>query len=284
MHALITGGSSGIGKAVAERLFLQGFRITLIARQQSTLHSAAQDIAGLRPERSDQIHTASVSVTDSDELTAAISESYSRFGPYQFVLCCAGVVHPSKFDELSEGRFRETFEVNFFGSVGTVRSVLPYVDRNDGCRIGFVSSTAGFLGIYGYSAYAASKYAIRGYAEAMICEYDHEGIKFCVTFPPDTDTPQLAHEIEQRPSATSRIAGKFRPMQADDVARSIIAGMKKGKQVIVPGLANKALYYCHVIFRPVIFFEILRALRVHLRKEAAAVEGRQKQSTDSAGQ
>jgi 3-dehydrosphinganine reductase len=102
-------------------------------------------------------------------------------------------------------------------------------------RIVLVSSGAGLIGLYGYSAYAPSKFAVRGFGEALRQELKPEGISVSVVFPPDTDTPQLREEMRVRPEITSKIAGGAKVKSAEEIAQAIWDGAKRGRFAIAPG-------------------------------------------------
>jgi len=105
-----------------------------------------------------------------------------------------------------------------------------------------ISSQAGFAGVFGYSAYGPSKYAVRGLTDVLRSEMKPLGITCHIVFPPDTETPQLEFEKELKPPETKAIAGASSILSAEKVAESILTGVKKGKYVIIPGFEGKLLY------------------------------------------
>ena len=98
---------------------------------------------------------------------------------------------------------------------------------------------AGVIGIYGYTAYAASKFAICGLSEALRGEMWPHKVAVSVCMPPDTDTPQLAFENQYKPKETKAIAGNVKTMTADAVASAMLDGMAAGKFEIIPGMDGK---------------------------------------------
>jgi 3-dehydrosphinganine reductase len=100
---------------------------------------------------------------------------------------------------------------------------------------------AGFMGVFGYAAYGAAKYAVRGYSEVLRAELKPLGIGVSVVFPPDTDTPQLAYENQFKPMETKELAGNAGVMSPDAVATAIIKGVAKKQFLILPG--ESKLYY-----------------------------------------
>jgi 3-dehydrosphinganine reductase len=119
-------------------------------------------------------------------------------------------------------------------------------------RIVLVSSGAGLIGLYGYSAYAPSKFAVRGFGEALRQELRPEGISVSVVFPPDTDTPQLREEMRVRPEITSKIAGGAKVKSADEIAQAIWDGVKRGRFAIAPGFEMTMLARFAGILLPIL--------------------------------
>jgi 3-dehydrosphinganine reductase len=101
---------------------------------------------------------------------------------------------------------------------------------------------AGYLGVFGYSAYGASKYAVAGFSEVLRAEMKPHGIRVSVAFPPDTDTPQLAYEEPFKPAETKAISGNAKALPADKVARSILQQAEKGHFMIFPGTDSRLFY------------------------------------------
>jgi 3-dehydrosphinganine reductase len=115
------------------------------------------------------------------------------------------------------------------------------LDRGSGYIVN-ISSGAGYLGLFGYTAYGAAKYAVRGFSDVLRAEVKPLGIHVSVVFPPDTDTPQLAYENKFKPFETRAITGNGGVLPADKVAKDILRGVERGKYVIVPGLQNSIAY------------------------------------------
>lgn len=158
-------------------------------------------------------------------------------GPVDVLVCNQGVFVPRELEEQGIEEVREMVEVNLMGCFHLVKAVLPGMRRTRRERgpgaIAFVSSQAGQVGIYGYTAYSASKFGLRGLAEALQQEVISDDIHVSLIFPPDTDTPGLAEENKVKPLLTSIITASSGAMKADEVARKAIDGIKHG-QFIIP--------------------------------------------------
>jgi 3-dehydrosphinganine reductase len=105
-----------------------------------------------------------------------------------------------------------------------------------------IASQAGFIGVFGYSAYSGSKYAVRGLSDVLRAELKPLGIHVSIVFPPDTQTPQLDFEAPLKPIETKEIAGSSRVMSAEAVSEAILNGIHKGRYVILPGTEGKLFY------------------------------------------
>jgi 3-dehydrosphinganine reductase len=247
-HAIITGGSSGIGLALARQLAAAGWNLTILARDTDRLARARAALASSGTE----VVTDAVDVSDHEVVERAVHAAVARLGPPKLLVASAGMVVPGRFDELPLEAYRETMEVNYFGTLNLVRAALPAMRTQRGGRIVMISSGAALLGIYGYTAYAPSKFAVRGLAETLRSELAPDGIAVSVVYPPDTDTPQFREEVRLRPEATSRVAGTAGVLSADQVAGAILRGIRRGRFTIAPGLEMSALAVLHSVVGPML--------------------------------
>lgn len=260
-HAIVTGGSLGIGRAVAARLHASGAALTLVARRPETLAAAVEAL--VRPD-GPPVAGIACDVTDTAALAAALAEAEAARGPCHTLVASAGMVVPGRFEDLAEADFRAQMDVNFHGAVAAVRAVYPgMVARGEG-RIALVASAAALIGVYGYTAYAASKFALRGFAEALRGEARAHGVTVSIAYPGDTDTDQYAHEVATRPAETAAIAGKARLMPPEAVAEAIVRGIERGRFAIYPNLEAAALGHTASLISPALhssFDRIVRRLR-----------------------
>lgn len=249
-HALISGGSSGIGLALAHRLARKGWNLTLLARDPQRLQLAK---AALEAESGAvQVHLASADVRDAEVVTAATDDAVAALGAPDLVVASAGIVIPGIFASLPPQAFDETMAINYLGTIHLLRAALPSMRARKSGHIVLISSGAGLIGLYGYSAYAPSKFAVRGLAEALRGELKPEGIGVSIVYPPDTDTPQLTEEMRVRPEITSKLAGGARVHSADEVADAILKGVSRGRFTIAPGWEMGALSLLHSLIGPLL--------------------------------
>jgi 3-dehydrosphinganine reductase len=236
-HVLVTGGSSGIGLATARLAIDRGARVSLIARRADVLDAAAVDLR----TAGGQVAMAAADVADPAQVGVAVSTLTAALGPVDIVICSAGQARPGYFEQLDPDLFRQMMDVNYFGTVNVVRAVVPaMIERRRGSVVG-VSSAAGLVGVFGYTAYAPTKFAVRGFFESLRGELLPYGIHVGCSFPPDTDTPQLTDENRFKPRETKAISGTIKPLSAERVAKSIVEGIEKERFAIVPDASTKGL-------------------------------------------
>ena len=140
----------------------------------------------------------------------------------------AGSSHPGYFEQLDDAVFREQMDVDYFGTLHAVRAVVPSMIERGRGHLVTISSTAGLIGVFGYSAYGPAKYAVRGLAETLRPELAPHGIVVACVYPPDTRTPGFDAENELKPAETERISAAIKPREAEHVARAIVAGHREG--------------------------------------------------------
>lgn len=244
-HAIITGGSSGIGKALAKKLVQRGAHVSLIARTVSTLNTAKSEIMAEKINSVQQVITATADVADAEQITTAIQNVSNQVGVPDLLVTSAGMAYPGYFEELPLEIFTQTMAVNYFGALYSIKAVLPLMKPRHQGQIVLISSGAGLVGIYGYSAYSPSKFALRGLAESLRGELKKAGIGMSIVYPPDTDTPQLVAENRTKPPETKRITETAKLWQPEDVAQVILRGIEKQQFSITPGLEMTLLARVH---------------------------------------
>ncbi len=240
--ALITGGSSGIGLELARMLGASGANLCLVARDPARLEKARNEIlSGVdQPVRVDLLP---VDVSREEQTVTALQDYARRAGTPDILVNNAGVSMPGEFIHQTPAVFRQMMDVNFFGAVHVSHAIVPFmVERKSGIIVN-VSSIAGFLGTYGYAAYGASKFALRGFSDVLRAELKPLGIQVSVVFPPDTDTPQLAGEMPYKPEITQELSKTASLMSPQNVAKSILKGVQRGDYIITPGFEASLFFW-----------------------------------------
>ncbi|XVF16230.1 hypothetical protein REPUB_Repub10bG0013800 [Reevesia pubescens] len=227
-HVFITGGSSGIGLALAHQAASQGARVSLLARSLNKLEEAKESI---RLSSGIEVSIFSADVRDYDAVQKAVNDA----GPIDVLVVNQGVFVPQELEKQGLDEVRFMIDVNLMGSFNVIKAALPLMkERKDRepTSIALISSQAGQVGIYGYTAYSASKFGLRGLAEALQQEVIADNIHVSMIFPPDTDTPGLEQENKVRPELSKILAGSGGLMKADVVAKKALDGIKSGSFIV----------------------------------------------------
>lgn len=182
--ALVTGASSGIGQATAERLAAAGYTVYGTSRRGAT------------PGRR-SFKMLSLDVTSDESVDAAVTSLLRSAGRIDLLVNNAGFsVAPAGAEESSIGQAQAIFDTNFFGMVRMTRAVVPHMRRQEGGRIINIGSVLGFLPMPYGALYSATKHAIEGYSESLDHELRTRGIRITVIEPAYTKTPFDANFLE----------------------------------------------------------------------------------------
>lgn len=239
--AFITGGSSGIGLAVAKELVRRRADVLLIARDKDRLEQAAKVLKSVlvdssdRSERQHRVATLPLDVGNPEQVKSLLLRAVQEFGEPDFLLNSAGEAYPDYFDRIPDALFEQTIDVHLKGTWYVTRTLLPYLKKNRGVIVN-VSSIAGLVGVFGYTAYSAAKAGVIGFSEAIRSELSCEGVRVAVLCPPDTDTPGLERENRTKPPETKAVSAKAGVLKPEKVAQDLFRGLSKGEFLIVPGL------------------------------------------------
>jgi 3-dehydrosphinganine reductase len=249
-HAIITGGSSGIGRATALALARAGAHVSIIARSPAKLEAARGDVASARMSRDQKVGAFVADVGDLGQIASAVTAAVAQIGAPDILVTSAGIAACGYFGDLPLHVFGETMATNYFGTLYAIRTALPPMEARRAGHIVLVSSGAGLMGIYGYTPYSPTKFAVRGLGESLRAELRPRGIRVSVVYPPHTDTPQLEQENRSKPVETGAITRAAKTWSADGVARAIVRGIEKGAFMITPGLEMTLLGRLHSLLAP----------------------------------
>lgn len=253
---VIIGGSSGIGKAVAEHLALWGADVCIVARHAFRLDEVIKELQQKKRFSDQKMIAFPCDVTLPEQVQEMAEKAVQGLGGIDFLVNSAGDTYPGYFTKISHEIFEHLMQVNFMAPVYCIRAFLPYFLKQNQGHIVNIASVAGFMGIFGYTAYSASKFALFGFSQCLRQELLPSPIRISVCFPPDTETPLLQKENQLKPEETKRISGKIKPMSPEKVALVLLNGIKKGKFIIIPGFLSKLTYFLYHHF-PFLLWRIL---------------------------
>mmetsp|Transcript_14239 Transcript_14239/g.32057 ORF Transcript_14239/g.32057 Transcript_14239/m.32057 type:complete len:344 (+) Transcript_14239:19-1050(+) len=223
----ITGGSEGIGLALAAELVKRGATVVLFARTKSKLEAAAAALAEFVQSPHQRIGVQEMDVARASSVKASLEAAVTTYGVPNIVIPCAGRAHPGYFLDMDASIFESTMDLNYMGTVRVLKEVVPMLVERGSGQIMLVSSAAGICSFIGYSSYSPSKFALRGLGDALRSELNGFGIQVCICYPPDTDTPGFQEEQKKKPEET-KMCFPADPFKAESVARKSIDGMLRG--------------------------------------------------------
>lgn len=220
---LLTGASGGIGTATAHALARAGARLSLAARRREPLQALARE---LHARHGAAVHTATVDVTDEDQVRAWVQAAHQHFGRVDVVIANAGQYIRKPALQWQVDDFRRSLAVNFYGALHLVLAAQPIFQAQRHGHIVLVSSLDAKKGLPLDGPYVAAKYALSGIGGVLRQELADLGVRVTVVYPGRVDTPMIA-DLE-----VPWISPKLPP---ERVARAIVRGIRRNRaEVIVP--------------------------------------------------
>ncbi len=239
---LITGGSSGIGLALAKHFAKNGANVWILARRLDVLQNAQKEIEQVRSSPEQEIGILRADVGHVESVSQILTEFCEASGAPDYLVCAAGIVQPGLLVDQPFEVFQATMQIDYFGAVATTKTVLPYMISKKSGHIAFISSFVGFAGSYGYASYAGPKFALRGFADVLRTETLEHYLNVSIIYPPDTDTPQHEYEKAFQPEVTKEINKSAGLLSAEKVAEAIFKGLMKKKYIITPNFETWFAY------------------------------------------
>ncbi len=227
-HALVTGGGSGVGAAVATHLSQQGFTVTITGRRESPLKALASE--------HQRMAWISADVTSADAMEQAVQAAVEYNGPVDIVVANAGAADSKPFGKLKSADLQAMLDVNLFGVFNTFQAVLPGMAERRWGRLIAIASTAGLQG-YGYvSHYCAAKHAVIGMVKALAQEVARKGITANAICPSYVDTDMTARSIANIVKLTDKTE--------EQALSALVAGNPQGRLVQPQEVAGSVSWLC----------------------------------------
>ncbi len=228
LHAVVTGGGSGIGAAIAQALASEGARLTLVGRRREALDATAATLPGACVAQAD--------VTDRAAVDAAFASGRAAHGPIAILVNNAGIAPSAPFAKVTAEAWRQTMAVNLDALFHCCQAALPDLLAAPSGRIVTVASTAGVKG-YGYTApYVASKHGAIGLMRALATEFAHTGLTANAVCPGFTDTDIVGDAIANIQAKTGR--------SADEARAQLTRFNPQGRLIDPTEVAEAALWLC----------------------------------------
>lgn len=247
-NVYIIGGSEGIGLEAAKLFAGMEANVFIFSRTKAKLENALKEIETCRKNPEQKFAFMELDVADNEKVKTVIEKACTEFGVADIFINNAGRAIPHYFEDITYEQFDQTLNINMYGIRNTVAAILPHMRKRGSGTIVNVSSMAGLAGIFGYTDYSASKFAIIGFSEALKSEVKWDNINVNVLCPPDTDTPGFKVENQTKPPETAEISSTAKIRTPEYVAKALIKGIKKDKFLIVPGFDGKMLLYVKRFF------------------------------------
>ena len=236
---IITGASSGIGKACASEFFKRGSRLVLVARTESKLIELTNSIKNLGGEA---IYVVA-DVSNESDCVNMIKKVIDSYGVIDILVNNAGISMRALFLDLELADFKKVMSINFYGTIYSTKYALKYILKSQGSIVG-ISSIAGHKGLPARTAYSASKFAMVGFLEALRIENLKKGLHVLIASPGFT-----ASNIRENALNSSGEHQQESPrneksmMTSEEVARKIVVAIQQRKNSIVMTTQGKLLVF-----------------------------------------
>lgn len=240
---LLTGASSGIGRALAVNLTKQGAKLLITARRADRLESLATELAS----SGEPVQFLAGDITSAEHRKNLAEWAERQWGGLDILINNAGVGALGPFAEKGEARLRQVMEVNFFGPVELTRICLPLLQQGEQAAIVNIGSILGHRAVPGKSEYCASKFALHGFSDSLRAELADQRIDVILVSPSTTQSEFFAAAIESE--GTSPAEGKF-PATPQSIAQATVRAIQRGRHETIPSISGAALVWLDRICPP----------------------------------
>ncbi|MFF2993296.1 SDR family NAD(P)-dependent oxidoreductase [Streptomyces sp. NPDC057950] len=223
---LVTGASSGIGRAIAIALSKAGARVAAGARRADRVRSLAEDAPG-------EMLALELDVTDPQSVRDAVEATVERFGALDVLVNNAGVMLSGQILGADTTEWTRMVETNLLGSMYAVHSALPHLLRSKGAVVQ-ISSTSGRVSSAASGVYAATKFGVTAFSEALRQEVTEQGVRVVVVEPGFVATELTSHITDPAIQAMAKtMADSMRTLRAEDIAGAVVYALSQPEHVAV---------------------------------------------------
>lgn len=223
-RVLVTGGSSGIGFAIAEAMAARGARVVITGRREGKLSEAATQLSRIGSE----VLFVVGDVTANEDRGRVLSETIDALGGLDILVNNAGAVRAGRLELLPEDDIRGMIEVDLVAPILFTREALPHLRKSGDALVVNVTSAAALTGVPFYGTYAAAKAGLSRFGEALRRELKGEGVHVLTVYPVATETPMMA-------SSKAGADLGFGREPAADVGKAVVEGIEANALEVVRG-------------------------------------------------
>lgn len=253
---IVTGGSSGIGRACALRFAKAGARVVISARSGDRLAQVEQELHALGAD----VLSVQADVANENDCVRLINETLNRFGRIDVLINNAGISMRALFRDVDLGVIRQLMEVNFFGTVYCTRYAMRQLIKHEGSVVG-ISSVAGFQGLPGRTGYSASKFAMQGFFDALRVENLRTGLHVMTVCPGYTESNIRNTALTADGSPQGKTPKEEQQlMTAEEVADHVFNGVVRRKREVVLTTQGKLAFYLRKFFPAIVDRLVYRSL------------------------
>ncbi len=241
---VITGGSSGIGKALAEKFGLEGSKVVISGRNLEKLMETEKELKA----KNIQITSVLADVSSEVDTGIMIKRAYQDYGKIDVLICNAGISMRALFEDVDLEVIRKLMDTNFWGTVNACKYALPYLLQSKGSIVG-ISSIAGYRGLPARTGYSASKFAMQGFLEALRTENLKTGLHILVACPGFTTSNirNVALAADGSSQGESPM-DEQKIMSAEEVADRIYNGVVSRKRDLIMTSQGKMTVFLNKLF------------------------------------
>ncbi len=234
---ILTGAAGGIGTHIARLLSAEGARLCLTDINEQALQDVRQALGR------DGVHTVAANITVADDRQKVVDEALRELGGIDILINAAGINPFGVFAKQDPGLIQKTVEINTLAPMLLARAVLPSMLEQDSGQIVNIGSTFGSIGFAWFSAYSASKYALRGFSQALRRELAETGVAVTYIAPRAVRTAINSQEVYEMAEAV-----KMNMDEPDAVAEQIVKSIRKGDKECHLGFPESLFVRINAIF------------------------------------